>query len=76
MSVRTDGRSDHLGGDVNLESFKDASNATHDDILFDPEKTPEVEVPEVRMVRDGESRVLLAKYQPAEYIQQLLTSGH
>ena len=38
------GRSDHLGGHLTPEKFKDAKNATHDDILFSPTKTPEIHV--------------------------------
>ena len=36
------GRSDHLGGPLTPDNFADARNATHDDILFAPHKTPEV----------------------------------
>ena len=35
------GRSDHLGGHLTPDKFKVANNATHDDILFSPTKTPE-----------------------------------
>ena len=66
------GRSDHLGGDIKLDSFRNAQNATHEDILFDPIKTPQIAVPQVRMVRDGQYHVLLENYQPAAYIRNLL----
>jgi aminopeptidase len=66
------GRSDHLGGDIKLGSFRNAQNATHEDILFDPVKTPQIAVPQVRMVRDGQCHVLLENYQPAAYIRSLL----
>ncbi|MDZ4788451.1 MAG: hypothetical protein SH807_05880 [Blastochloris sp.] len=66
------GRSDHLGGHLTPDKFLIAKNATHDDILFAPHKTPEIEVPEVRMQRNGSSVVLLRNYQPAEYLNQLL----
>jgi aminopeptidase len=52
--------------------FKHAENATHDDILFAPHKTPEIEVPEVRMQRDGQVSVLIQNYEPAEYMESLL----
>ena len=68
------GRSDHLGGDIVLDSFEDARNASHDDILFDPEKTPEIAVPEVRMRRNGETVVLLANYEPAGYVAGMLSA--
>jgi aminopeptidase len=65
------GRSDHLGGSLTPDRFKNRQNATHDDILFAPEKTPEIQVPQVRMHRDGETKVLIENYQP-RYMQTLL----
>ncbi len=35
------GRSDHLGGLLTPDRFAKKINATHDDILFSPTKTPE-----------------------------------
>ncbi|HVR36250.1 MAG TPA: hypothetical protein VMS21_10425 [Methylomirabilota bacterium] len=66
------GRSDHLGGHLTPEKFASAKNATHEDILFSPEKTPEIGVPQVRMIRDGQTRVLIENYEPAEYLRGLL----
>ncbi|HVS14728.1 MAG TPA: hypothetical protein VMV46_12440 [Thermoanaerobaculia bacterium] len=66
------GRSDHLGGKLTPDLFKERANASHDDILFAPQKTPEINVPEVRMHRDGETRVLIENYRPAAYLQELL----
>jgi aminopeptidase len=71
MHVAT-GRSDHLGGHLVPSLFKEASNATHDDILFSPAKTPEIEVAEVRMHRDGKTQVVLEHFQPAPYLLELL----
>jgi leucyl aminopeptidase (aminopeptidase T) len=65
------GRSDHLGGDVTPDKFRDKSNATHEDILFAPHKTPEVAIPEVRMEKNGEVMILIANYQP-RYMRDLL----
>jgi leucyl aminopeptidase (aminopeptidase T) len=65
------GRSDHLGGDVTPDKFQDKSNATHEDILFAPHKTPEVAIPEVRMEKNGEVMILIANYQP-RYMRDLL----
>ena len=62
------GRSDHLGGDLTPDKFAKAQNATHDDILFSPSKTPDITVSEVRMQRDGGSIVVLENYQPAEHL--------
>jgi len=66
------GRSDHLGGHLTPDKFKEAKNATHDDILFAPHKTPEINVPQVRMYRDGQMKVIIENYQPAEYLKGLL----
>jgi hypothetical protein len=68
------GRSDHLGGHLTPDKFAHAQNATHDDILFSPTKTPEIRVTQVRMQRDGQTRVVLENYQPAEYLRQLLAN--
>jgi len=69
------GRSDHLGGHLKPDMFKIAENATHDDILFAPHKTPEIKLPQVRMERDGEVHVLIENYEPAAYINQLVEEG-
>jgi hypothetical protein len=74
MHVAT-GRSDHLGGHLVPKLFKNAKNATHDDILFSPAKTPEIEVTQVRMQRDGRMEVVLEHYQPAPYLLNLLKNG-
>lgn len=66
------GRSDHLGGVLTPDKFASRQNATHDDILFSPTKTPEIEVPQVRMHRDGKTVVLIEHYAPAAYLRGLL----
>jgi aminopeptidase len=66
------GRSDHLGGHLTPDKFAKRSNATHDDILFAPHKTPEVQVPQVRMYRNGVTEVLIEDFRPAEYMAKLL----
>jgi hypothetical protein len=71
MHVAT-GRSDHLGGHLVPSLFKNAKNATHDDILFSPAKTPEIEVSQVRMRRDGKTVVVLEHFQAAPYLLDLL----
>ncbi len=73
MHVAT-GRSDHLGGNLTPDLFAKPENATHDDILFAPEKTPEITVTQVRMNRDGKQVVLLEHFQPAAYMQALLAA--
>jgi leucyl aminopeptidase (aminopeptidase T) len=67
MHVAT-GRSDHLGGNLTPDKFAKAQNATHDDILFSPSKTPDITVTQVRMHRDGNAIVVLENYQPAEHL--------
>jgi hypothetical protein len=66
------GRSDHLGGHLTPDRFSDKSHATHDDILFSPSKTPEIDVPQVRMHRSGKTEVLIEHFVPAPYLQSLL----
>lgn len=68
------GRSDHLGGSLTPDKFANHKNATHDDILFAPHKTPEINVPQVRMFRDGKTTVVLENYTPAEYLRQALAA--
>ncbi len=66
------GRSDHLGGHLTPDLFAEASHATHDDILFAPEKTPEINVTQVRLQRNGKTEVLIENFRPAAYMQSLL----
>lgn len=66
------GRSDHLGGRLTPDLFANKKNATHDDILFSPSKTPEINVPQVRMHRDGATVVLIENFAPAAYMRGLL----
>jgi aminopeptidase len=66
------GRSDHLGGHLTPEKFASAKNATHDDILFSPTKTPEIVVTQVRMQRNGQREVVLENYQPSAYLRKVL----
>ena len=66
------GRSDHLGGHLTPDKFKSKKNATHDDILFAPHKTPEINVSQVRMRRNGKTEVLIENFQPAGYMADLL----
>lgn len=68
------GRDDHLGGHITPDQFKRRANATHDDILFAPHKTPEIDVQQVRMQRDGQVAVLIEHFQPSGYLKQALAS--
>ena len=66
------GRSDHLGGSLTPDRFANKMNATHDDILFSREKTPEVKSSEVRMFRDNKVEILLKDFHPSSYMESLL----
>lgn len=66
------GRSDHLGGALTPDKFANRQNATHDDILFAPHKTPEILVTQARMFRNGETRVLIEAFEPSDYMKGLL----
>lgn len=66
------GRDDHLGGDITPDKFLDAKNATHDDILFAPHKTPEINVTQVRMQRDDRVEVLIENFEPSPYMTGLI----
>ena len=66
------GRSDHLGGGLTPDRFADKLNATHDDILYSPAKTPEIMGRQVRMIRDGKTTTLIENFQPTSYLQGLL----
>jgi len=66
------GRNDHLHGSINLDRFIDKKNATHDDILFSKEKTPEIKITKVTMKRNGKTEILIENYEPKEYLLNLL----
>lgn len=66
------GRDDHLGGDVTPDKFLHAENATHDDILFAPHKTPEINVVQARMRRDDRLHVLIESFEPSPYMTGLI----
>ena len=66
------GRDDHLGGHLTPDLFKERENASHDDVLYAPHKTPEVRLPEVRMHKGGETTVIMANYQPGKFMIDLL----
>ncbi len=66
------GRDDHLGGDIMPEMFKKHANATHDDILFAPHKTPNFNIRQVRMKRGAQEEILIENFRPSEYLLQAL----
>ncbi|MDB6118248.1 MAG: hypothetical protein JWO08_2029 [Verrucomicrobiaceae bacterium] len=66
------GRDDHLGGHITPELFKRRANATHDDILFAPHKTPNFDIKQTRMSRNGKVEVLIEHFQPMKYLTDAL----
>lgn len=70
------GRSDHLGGSLTPDLFNSRMNASHDDILYAPPKTPEINVSEVRMIKNGESISILMDFQPTAFLLDHLSSEY
>jgi len=68
------GRDDHLGGNLTPDLFTKHEYASHDDVLYAPFKTPEVRIPEVRMIKNGKATVLMQNYEVSEFIEGLLAS--
>lgn len=66
------GRDDHLGGDIVPDMFKKHENSTHDDILFAPHKTPNFDVSQVRMHKEGKVYVLIEHFKPTKIIMDAL----
>jgi aminopeptidase len=66
------GRSDHLGGTLTPDRFASRLNATHDDILFSPTKTPSIRVTQARAYRDGQVHFIIEDYAPSAYVRGLL----
>lgn len=69
------GRDDHLGGNITPDLFKEHKNASHDDVLYAPHKTPEIRLPEARMIKDGQTTVLIRNYKPSEYMVGLIDAA-
>ncbi len=69
------GRDDHLGGSLTPDKFVHARNATHDDILFAPHKTPEITSVKLQLRRGNDSLLVVENYQPSDYVRQLLAGG-
>jgi len=65
------GRDDHLGGNLDPSKFKNKRNATHEDILFAPHKTPEIKVEGLWMNKDGKPILLIQDYQPTDFVRQV-----
>lgn len=68
------GRDDHLGGHITPAQFKRHQNATHDDILFAPHKTPNFDIKQVRMHRGAQTEILIEHFQPSKYLLDALAA--
>ena len=68
------GRDDHLGGHITPAQFKRHQNATHDDILFAPHKTPNFDIKQVRMHRGSQTEILIEHFQPMKYLLDALAA--
>ena len=68
------GRDDHLGGNITPDLFKEHINASHDDVLYAPHKTPEIRLQQARMFKKGKSTVLIENYKPAAFMIECLES--
>ena len=66
------GRDDHLGGDILPDMFKKHENATHDDILFAPHKTPNFNLSQVRMIRGEQREIIIENFRPSAYLMDAL----
>lgn len=66
------GRDDHLGGNITPDLFKEHKNASHDDVLYAPHKTPEIRLQQARMIKDGRTEVLIEHYKPSKFMIDLL----
>ena len=70
------GRSDHLGGDLTPSFFKSRINATHDDILYAPFKTPEISVSKVVMQKMDQSSAILENFAPTSFLIDQLSPDY
>ena len=70
------GRSDHLGGNLVPELFASKQNASHDDILFAPPKTPEINVVSVVLHKNGSSHILFESFEPTNFLADLLSEHY
>jgi hypothetical protein len=69
------GRSDHLGGHLTPDKFKNRLNATHDDILFAPHKTPDIKLKRVVFHKDGKSFTVIENYQVTALIRETMAKA-
>jgi len=66
------GRSDHLGGRIGPANFREKRNAVHNDVLYTPVKTPEIDLVRVTLTRDGVEIPVVEHFKPSEFVRRLL----
>ena len=70
------GRSDHLGGNLTPDLFNSKMNASHDDILYAPPKTPEINVASVKICKDGCTHEIFSNYEPSPWLLDQISSEY
>ena len=70
------GRSDHLGGNLTPDLFNSKMNASHDDILYAPPKTPEINVASVKMHKNGSNTEIFANNEPTSWLLDQVSSEY
>ena len=70
------GRSDHLGGNLTPDLFNSKMNASHDDILYAPPKTPEITVTSVKMHKNGDSIEIFSSYEPTPWLLDQISTAY
>jgi leucyl aminopeptidase (aminopeptidase T) len=66
------GRSDHLGGEIGPKDFREKRNAVHNDVLYTPVKTPEIDLSLVTVTRGGETIPVVEHFAPSEFVERLI----
>ena len=70
------GRSDHLGGNLTPDLFNSRQNASHDDILYAPPKTPEITVSKVCMHKNSDEQLIMEDFSPSEFLLENLAEEY
>ena len=65
----------HLCGNITPDLFKEHKNASHDDVLYAPHKTPEIRLQQARMIRGDQTEILIEHYKPSKYMVDLFEAA-
>ena len=63
-------------GNLTPELFNSKMNASHDDILYAPLKTPEISVESVVMHKNGESQEIFSDYLPTPWLLDQVSTAY